>query len=90
MWGTAPFFSVEGLTDVGGWKYVFVKAWDSGRGDRGWIRGESLQGWGNYWSGMFGEFVPNLRFMHTPYGTVLHQGTVRTMMGLTLRKVATP
>jgi len=44
---------------------------DSGRGHRSWLRGESFQGWGDCWSGMHGEFMPNLRLMHMTSRTVL-------------------
>jgi hypothetical protein len=47
------------------------QAWDSGRGHRSWLRSESIQGWGDCWSGMHREFMPNLRLMHTRSGTVL-------------------
>ncbi len=50
---------------------LVVQAWDSGRGHRSWLRGESFQGWGDCWSGMHGEFMPNLWPMHTTSGTVL-------------------
>jgi hypothetical protein len=50
---------------------VIVQTWDSGRGHRSWLRGESFQGWGDCWSGMHGEFMPNLRPMHTTSWTVL-------------------
>jgi len=52
---------------------LIVQAWDGGRGHRSWLRGESFQGWGDCWSGMLGEFMPNLRPMHTTSWTVLRE-----------------
>jgi hypothetical protein len=31
---------------------LIVQAWECGRGNRSWFRGESFQGWGDCWSGM--------------------------------------
>jgi hypothetical protein len=31
---------------------LIVQAWECGRGDKSWLRGENFQGWGDCWSGM--------------------------------------